>query len=109
MVAATGSVGPMPTRSYKWDAQKEALRPITQKSLDAKEAMRAMYATCLGMLLFISKDVYIPIKRAILQVVLNAITQLFALGVCAYYLGYLLISDLMANPSSIQGTFSPRF
>ena len=76
MVAAIGSVDPMPTRSYKWDA---------------KEAMHAMHATCLGMLLFIDQNVYISSKRTmrglmlcIKQVVLNAITQLFALGVFAY-------------------------
>ena len=91
MVAAIGSVDPMPTRSYKWDA---------------KEAMHAMHATCLGMLLFIDQNVYISSKRTmrglmlcIKQVVLNAITQLFALGVFAYC-QVCLISSLVGIVSS---------
>ena len=81
----------MPTRSYKWDAQKEALRPITQKSLDVKEAMHAVHATCLGMLLCIKKVMH-GLSLCIKQVVLNAIAQLIAHGVFAYCLIYLPIS-----------------
>jgi hypothetical protein len=67
MVAATGSVDPMPTRSYKWDAKE------------------GMYAIFLGMLLYI-KQVMRGLLLCIKRTVLNAIVQFFALGVFAHNL-----------------------